>query len=162
MTFRDSLKKFSEKYHGEIHLSLGVLTAVIVWFLTGANILLLLLLSVVGAFLPDIDHIFFLFLYGRNTQYATEARGILFSKGVINYIKYCKINHKNNTKIISHNVLLPLILVGLAFYYGSLQEPIWVAFFISNALHFVFDMFEDLVYFGKLNGNWWLRYGQSR
>jgi len=162
MTLRDNLKKFSEKYHGEIHLSLGLVTAAIVWCLTGANPLPLLLLSVVGAFLPDIDHIFFLFLYGRNTQYATEARGILFSKGVVDYIKYCKINHKNNTKIVSHNVILPLLLIGLAIYFGSLHKPIWVAFFISNALHFVFDMLEDLLYFGKLNGNWWLKFGQNR
>ena len=159
---RKLLMDSSEKYHGEIHLFLGIVTALVAYTVTGADLLLLLIVSIIGAFLPDIDHIFYLFFYGRKSKYASEARSILLKQGVIKYIEYCKVNHKNNTEIKSHNVLVVLGLMGVSLYFGFVNDPIWLAFFISNTLHFVFDMAEDLLFFGKLNGNWWLKFGQRR
>lgn len=162
MTIRDRFKKFSERFHGELHLSLGLLVAVVIYYLLGGNLFHLLLVSAVASFLPDIDHLFYLFIYGRKSRYATEAREILIKGGVIKYIEYCKINHKENTEIKSHNLLVVLVLTLVSMLFYAKGEPLWSAFFISNTLHFVFDVFEDLLFFGKLNGNWWLRFGQGR
>ena len=160
MRFKDTLKQKSEEYHGEIHLLLGVVTALVVNLWSGGNLLVLLMVSVAAAFFPDIDHLFYLFTYGRNSNYSIEARKVLFSGGFLKYIEYAKKNHKNNTGIISHNILSFIFVILLIFLVNS--NPVWTAFFVSITFHFFFDMFEDLLFFGKLNGNWWLKFNRPR
>ena len=151
----------SEKFHGEIHLVLGILAGLLGHYALSANLYLSLIVGVIAAFLPDIDHIFFLFFYGRKTKYATEARALLLKEGVYSYIAYCKKNHKNNTGIISHNVATLVITLCLSFYFWQFQYGLWSVFFISFSFHFIFDMAEDLLFMGKLNSNWWLKFGSK-
>ena len=158
MNLRDKLMKLSEKLHGEIHFLLGIVIAFVVYACFHDNLFDLLVISTIGSFFPDIDHLIYLFFYGKNTDYSIQARGILLSKGFVKYIEYCKENHKNNTGILSHNILTPVISLVLAMYLGFVGNSLLTALFFSITFHFVYDMLEDLLFFGRLNNNWWLRF----
>lgn len=162
MNIRKHLMMNSERFHGEIHLFFGILAGVVGLFLGGVNFSQMLLIGVVGAFLPDADHLVYLFFYGRKTKYAIEARTLLLKEGFGPYLEYCKKNHKNNTGIISHNMIVPMVAFCLALLMISKNEINWSVFLLSVFGHFVFDMLEDMLFFGKLNGNWYLHYGKKR
>ena len=161
MILRDNLKLLSERYHGQIHLSLGLIIGLWVGIILEGNIVVLMMVSAIATFLPDIDHLFFLFLYGKRSRYATEARKVWWLKGFRGYIDYCKKNHKNNTAIVSHNVLSMLTLLILGGYFGYRGEAFWTVVFLSGAGHFIFDIAEDWLILGRINGNWWFNYGSS-
>ncbi len=162
MVTREKLKKFSEKYHGELHVCFGLLVWLVVWLMNRqvdtAGLFLVVLL---GSFLPDIDHIFFMFFYGRNTEYARKEREFMFAGKWKELIDFGKKNHKSNTFILSHNLLTPVLFGWLAWISAGNGNWIWTGFWGAMQMHFVFDILEDWLYFGRLNGNWWFRYGKK-
>lgn len=162
MSKRDFIKLWSEKNHGWIHFALGSCVGVLFSGMYGYYLPFLFLVAVIGAFLPDIDHLVYLFTYGKDSNYSIEARQILFQSGFAKYIEYCKENHKNNTGIVSHNMLTVFLMIFLALYFQGIGNVILMTLFWSMSFHFIFDMSEDLIFFGKLNGNWWLRFNKSR
>ena len=118
-----------------------------------------LIAAIIMSYLPDIDHLFYMFMYRRNSEYGKNARRLLLSRRLSDFIEYVRMNHKYNTGIISHNVLSPIIFFALTYVSLFQGNMVWVAVYLSGTMHFVYDILEDLLYFGKLNGNWFLRFG---
>ena len=161
MSLRDNLKMFCEKYHGQVHVLFGlVVFFCVISLFSGVNPWLLFFVMIVGSFLPDIDHLFFMYWYGRSTEYSIKARKYLDKGEFGGFINYCKKNHKNNTYIISHNLLTPLafFIFGVFAYVNG--SAVGSLFWWSMSMHFVFDVLEDILFFGKLNGNWIFLYGK--
>lgn len=156
---KNSAIYISEKYHGQIHLIFGLIAWLIIFLITKNSNFYSLLLVVVGAFLPDIDHLFFLFWYGRKTEYAKEMNKYFWKGDLVGFIEYGKKNHKNNTSILSHNVLIPVVTLILVIFSLSNGDNDIAYLFMSITFHFVYDMIEDYLMLGKLNGNWFLKYG---
>jgi hypothetical protein len=150
---RDSLKIISEKYHAVVHISVSVL----VWYIYGGDVSLLWMFLVAG-YLPDIDHLFFIYGYGRSTNYAQDIRKLIASRSLGGVNKYILKHHKENTGIRSHNLYLVGALLVLSVGLLSVGQILWSGLFMSMVGHFVYDILEDLLFFGKLNGNWWLRF----
>ena len=160
MTKREKLTIVSECYHGQIHFLFGLLAWVSGMMIYGGDPVTLLLVALLGAYIPDVDHLLFIFWYGRQTKFSIEVRECLFSGGLPCFIGHIKKNHKGNTRILSHNVLSVALAVFLFSWFIYTSQRLWAVFFLSWSLHYVFDILEDLLFFGKLNGNWWLRFGK--
>lgn len=148
----------SERFHGQMHFVFGVATWLLSGIIFGRSDLLTFLMAMVGAYLPDGDHLLFIYWYGKETEFSSGIKKALREFGLNGFIDYAKKNHKNNTKIKSHNLLTVTVCVALALYGVIMNSPLIGTLFISWTGHYVFDLLEDLLFFGKLNKNWWLRF----
>lgn len=157
MMTRDTIKKISEKYHGLIHISVGVF----VWVVYGAN-WNFLIPFLVGAYLPDADHLLYIYGYGRNRPYAVKLKKALKEGGVSGVLSFIKKNHKDNTEIWSHNLLVVMMSLVFSFVFLFWGSIFWSGFFMCVFGHFIFDICEDWLFFDKLNPNWYLKFGETR
>ena len=146
----------SEKYHGQMHLFFGILAWALSVALFEQADLGLLIAALVGAYLPDIDHLLFMFWYGKDTDYSKGVKKTLFDKGFFECIDHVKKHHKGNTAIKSHNLIVVSLCVFLAWWGWRIQSPLLATLFLSCSGHFIYDILEDLLFFGRLNKNWWL------
>ena len=160
MYYRNKLQGYSERNHGWLHLFFGLVIGLVAMIFGRYNFHLLIL-SLVGAFLPDIDHLFYIFIYGRSSEYSQEIRRKL-KINIFEAVGYIKKNHKNNTKILSHNVISLFAVMVVAVWSYTVGRLEIATLFASWSMHYVFDMLEDVLFFGKLNGNWLFRYGAKR
>lgn len=144
-----------QDYHEYVHLLFSLSAYLVAKIFNLDFDILGLAVVIIAGYLPDIDHLFFMFGYGRHTKYAQCVIGHLKNKDLPSAIEHCRINHKSNHFILSHNLLTPLISLALFFY---ITNPLAKLFWLSFTFHFVFDVLEDLLTFGRLNPNWYLKF----
>lgn len=160
---RTRLITISERHHGEFHLLFAILTILIIYFIytpeTTRNIFNIIIIAILGSFIPDIDHLFYIFIYGRKSDYAQVSKMFIKNKHIREFIKHVKINHKANTGIYSHNIgsVLLSITVALVLIYKKV-DVFWATFFLAWTLHYIYDILEDLLFFSRLNKNWYFRF----
>src|SRR5687768_255484 len=103
---RKRLMNISEKHHEEFHFLFAIFTTLIIYFIyppeTINNIIIIVIIAVLGSFIPDIDHLFYIYLYGRKSDYAKISKGFIKNKHIRDFITHVKVNHKSNTGIYSH------------------------------------------------------------
>ncbi len=156
------LRRFSERFHGEMHLMIGMICVLAVKTVFGVDLgWNLILLSVVGSFLPDVDHLVFIFGYGRKTQHSINSREYMRLGRFNELIVYWKKTHKDNTEIYSHNILFMFLFAGFFWLAFEKDAVGWGVFFLSIAGHFLYDILEDVLFMGKVNPNWYLRFGKK-
>jgi hypothetical protein len=158
-----SLQRKSENYHMLIHALLGVAAAYfILSVFPEAPKTTLVIYGVLGGLLPDIDHFIYYFFYGKNSQYAQIAKYFILKKQLRNWAKFVKTNHKQNTGLYSHNFISLLLSVSLFVYFGLRKDhPGFAVFALSWSIHYLFDIFEDLLFFRRLNPNWYLKFNRN-
>ncbi len=153
----------SEKHHMLIHLLFGIFSLAIIYFLDpNVDLYKAGFLAVLFSFLPDIDHLFFIFIYGHRTDYASKIRAFLGKKEFKKVINFCKTNHKDNTQIYSHNFVSLFLTLLFFYYFFANRQVYWSVVFLSWSMHYIFDLLEDLLFFSKVNPNWWLKFGEKR
>jgi hypothetical protein len=158
---RKNLVGLMERYHEHFHLGFALLSLlIVVMFFPSLSLLSATFVAIIGGFVPDSDHLFFIFIYGRHTQYARGVRHSL-SIGLDKAIEYVRQNHKKNNFILSHNLLT--VFVSFAFFVYSLSHDYALAsvFWLSFTNHFIFDIIEDFLALGRLNSNWFLRFSSK-
>jgi len=153
----EKLKKASERYHHWIHFVFGSVVWIVSW--KWGNHAMSFIVVLIGTYLPDADHLFFIFGYGRKTEYSERIRKCLKDGGVCGFIDYSKKNHKNCTWVISHNLLSLFISSGLTWAFIVSGHFLLGVLFASWSLHYIYDIVEDLLSLGRLNPNWFLRFG---
>jgi hypothetical protein len=155
----------SENRHGTFHFIFGILAFGTGYytrqeFYTNHN-LLILLAVLLGSFIPDIDHLLYQFGYGRKKDYAKICRNFLNKRDLKGYINFVKQNHKHNTKIYSHNLGSFVIALFLSSYFvHTLHNIFYSMFFLAWAFHYLYDILEDLLFFKRLNKNWFFVFGK--
>ena len=157
------LRKKSEAYHMLIHVLLGIICAFVTKsFFPQSQLSFLILYGVLGNLLPDVDHFLFFLLYGRHTEYSKSVKSLFRKKQFRRLWKFISINHKAQTGLYSHNII-SIILAGLAFWYFEAirDRPSLTAFFLSWTTHYIFDIFEDLLFFKTLNPNWYMKFNHT-
>jgi hypothetical protein len=160
--FRSKLINICQHYHGQVHLLFGLLAYLIcIVFFNISPGFSSLFIAVIASFLPDIDHLFFYYFYGRNTHYAQTVRSYIQKFQIRKYLDYVQSHHKSNYFILSHNLLTPLGFVLLFIYFIYQNSPDAAVFSLSFAMHFIFDMAEDLLALGRLNPNWYLKFQRN-
>ena len=150
------LIKFSEDFHTLIHLTWGVWAFLVVdfcvnWqlnFITGISV------ALVASIVPDIDHFLFILGYGKGTEYARKARTAYRNHGVQGFAEYCKKNHKNNVGLWSHNYWVGVLLLPILTWASMKDHSLMTVFVLAWIFHYIFDMLEDMLFFGKINPNW--------
>ena len=154
---RRRIQRFSDKYHYVIHLLIGI---AIFYFLKDetTNHDQLLFWCMIGSLIPDIDHLFFYFIYGRKTEYASIVKSYLRKKEIRNFMKFCSLNHKKQTHLYSHNILTPAFALMLSPFFINHGAVAASGFFMSIGFHFIFDIFEDVFVYGIFNRNWIFRF----
>ena len=157
------LRRKSESYHMLIHIFLGVFCGVSMWHVfPGSPLLKLMAIGAIGGILPDFDHILFIFLYGRKSEFAKIVKGFLKKHKIRNAITFIKVNHKYNTAVYSHNMVSVLLAFSLFYYLYTVKDNASMsAFFLSWFVHYTFDIFEDVLFFKKVNPNWLLKFSKT-
>ncbi|OGC46151.1 hypothetical protein A2V49_01820 [candidate division WWE3 bacterium RBG_19FT_COMBO_34_6] len=158
-----ALKVKSETYHMHVHALLGLLTSLIIYKIyEGSDFSNLMILGVAANILPDIDHLFFIFIYGSKTDYSKVIKKYLRKHQLKTLVTFIKQNHKLNTSVYSHNIATVLLVcIGYMYFGYSKDNPYFSTFFLSWMIHYLYDIFEDLMFFGKLNRNWLLKFDRS-
>ncbi len=111
-------------------------------------------LAVVGSILPDVDHVVYIFFYGRNDTYAKRAKEFFRHFKVRSLISFFDRNHKNNTALRSHNIATVGGLLAVSLLSFFIEFETGVILFGAMCLHLLFDMIDDLLILGELNSNW--------
>jgi hypothetical protein len=159
-----ALRRKGEYYHMLVHvlLGLGCAYAVMSFFPT-ADRGRLITVGILGNLVPDVDHVLFWFLYGRKSDYAKILKTHLKLKQFRMAARFIKDNHKNNTGLYSHNILSLMLSIFLAWYLGESKDRAgFYVFFMSWSSHYIFDMFEDILFFKKLNSNWFMKFNRVK
>lgn len=147
--------------HMAYHVMLGLLWA---WFLRerwGEFNARWVWTAVIGSVLPDIDHFYYFFGYGRHDTY-TQTVFSHVKKGEWRKLFYfVATGHKNNTSLSYHNIYVAGILALVAGLASFLDWRIGVVLFGAMVSHFLFDIADDVVQLGEMNDNW-KRWGRPR
>lgn len=147
----------------QVHIGMGLMCGVFMWYLfPDAPLIKLMAIGIIGGILPDFDHLLFIFIYGRKTEFAKIIKGFLRKYKIKSAISFIKINHKYNTSIYSHNMLSVILAFSLFYYLYNVRDNASLStFFLSWFGHYVFDIFEDVLFFKKVNPNWWLKFSKN-
>jgi len=111
-------------------------------------------ISVIGSLVPDIDHFFYFFFYGKKELYTKQIKKLLKNHEWRVLAKFIEGGHKYQTDLATHNfyfiVFLFLLAIGSFFY----NWKVGVVLFGAMLTHYLFDVFDDVMMLGYVNVNW--------
>ncbi len=140
--------------HEFYHVLLGLAWAWVLREVWGNLNLKWILLSVFGSLLPDTEHLFFFLSYGKKDKYTQMIRVFLKNHEWRVLAVFMEHGHKRNTKLAFHNmyvIILLLVIVTAAILYDWNS---WVVVIGAMIIHYIFDIFDDIVTLGRINPNW--------
>jgi len=110
--------------------------------------------SIVGSLLPDLDHFFYFFIYGRKELYTKQIKNLLKNHEWRILTKFLETGHKYQTDLATHNFYFVtfLFLLSLASFFYDWK--IGVVLFGAMLTHYLFDIFDDIMILGYINVNW--------
>ncbi len=117
--------------------------------------------SVFASLLPDADHLFYFFSYGKRDTYTTQVKILLRTRQWRNLMTFMENGHKQQTGLASHNYYFMAILLGSALLSSFYEWRLGIVLFGAMIVHYVFDIADDLVMLGHINPNW-RRWGRGR
>lgn len=113
-----------------------------------------ILLSVFASLLPDTDHFYYFFTYGRRTTYTRQVKEFLKNHQWRKLTVFLENGHKQNTNLSLHNYYVMAILLGLSLFSTLFDWKVGTILFGAMLLHYLFDVFDDLIILGQVNNNW--------
>lgn len=113
-----------------------------------------ILLAVFGSLLPDIDHFYYFFTYGKQASYTRDIINFIKTHQWRNLVIYIENGHKYNTSLSSHNYYMVLIMLGLSMLSFFIDWKFGVILFGSIVIHYIFDVVDDFIQLGVVNPNW--------
>ncbi len=118
------------------------------------------LTSVFFALLPDVEHVWYFVTYGKSATYTQSIKNLIRSRQWRKVAVFIEHGHKDQTELQFHNIYtIGLLLVFLA------MSIVWDVRIVtvaagSSVIHYVFDIFDDVMILGYVNRNW-TRWGKS-
>src|SRR5689334_5476636 len=103
-------------------------------------------LALIGSLFPDLEHLIFHFITNRNNPYSKDVKQFLRKRQLLALTKYLEENHKTESYLPLHNIFVVAIVIVatmVAFWNG---EEATVVFLGAIALHYVFDMADDIIF----------------
>ncbi len=156
------VRGFSQYFHLPLHIGFGVLAVSLVASRTDIFTYKdLLFAGVLGALLPDLEHFLYFYKTGAQSPYSHIVRGYIKKKKVKNLYTFVSKYHKGLSGLYLHNVFTPLVAIIFGAKYLNQGHFLMAAFLGGVASHFIFDILEDLLFFGKLNPNWYLKFNKT-
>lgn len=140
--------------HHIVHLLLGYCWYVVASQWVGQRSGWYLFLALLGSELPDIEHILYFYIFGKQDTYSKIVRDFFKKRQLGDLAKYVKNNHKHGLELRFHSAYWAVIIIAMA--YAALWTDSRSLFVLLGAVavHYVFDMVDDLLFLGRLNANW--------
>jgi ABC-type transport system involved in cytochrome bd biosynthesis fused ATPase/permease subunit len=140
--------------HEVYHVLLGLVWA---WFLREIWQQLnaeWIVIAVLGSLLPDLDHFFYFFIYGRKDMYSKQVKSFFKSREWRILWNFIETGHKYQTDLLTHNFYFMafLFLVAAASFFYNWK--VGVVLFGAMLIHYLFDVFDDIIALGYINTNW--------
>lgn len=110
--------------------------------------------AVIGSVIPDMDHLFYFLTYGKRDTYTKQIRKFLREHEWRTLTKFLATGHKYNTSLATHNYYFMVFLTILSMGSFLYDWKVGVIFFGAMALHYLFDVWDDIAMFGRVNSNW--------
>ncbi len=151
----DSLYIVYQCRHMLYHILVGILWTLFLQLVWGDSAGMYILLGAVGAVLPDLEHLYYFFGYGRHDGYVMKIFSLFKHRDWRELTKFIAIGHKYNTSLIFHNIYTTLLFIGITAYSADRGWLYAAALFGAMASHYVFDIVDDMLTLGKLNENWY-------
>ena len=147
--------------HEFYHILLGLVWS---WFLReqwGEFNVKWVWLAVFGSLLPDVDHLLFFFGYGREHDYTKHIIELLRKHEWRKFVVYVEHGHKYQTGLSYHNYYIVLVFLSIGVLSSFFDWQSGVVFFGAIVIHYIFDIFDDLMMLGEVNANW-TRWGREK
>jgi hypothetical protein len=159
---RNKIVEKSQAYHILIHVLLGITAALIVsrQFIND-NLSLLLIMGFFGNTLPDLDHVIYFLTYGKDSEYSQIIKIFIKDRHFKETKNFLRDNHKYLTGLYSHTLISAFLSVFLTWFFFNKNLIYPGTFLFSVSIHFLYDILEDLLFFGKLNPNWYLKFNKK-
>ena len=111
-------------------------------------------LALFGSLFPDLEHFYFHFVSNRKNPYSMEVKKLLRGRQFTNLMLFLENNHKKESYLPLHHVFVPIValVVTLCAFMAGMEGV--VVFLGSVALHYAFDIVDDIIFLHKLNPNW--------
>lgn len=140
--------------HHMIHILIGLVYAWILREWWNEFSFRYIVLALIGSEIIDMDHVIYMFFYGRHEAYAIQARNFLRQGQLGTLVKFLADNHKHNTSLASHNIYFLAAFFILAVVSFQFDWNASVVFFGAIVLHLLYDIFDDFWALGYMNENW--------
>lgn len=111
-------------------------------------------LSIFASLLPDIEHLFYWFGYGKSTSYVQHIIYLFRSHQWRLLVKTMENGHKEQTFLAFHNIYFVGCLLGGTLIAWTFDWNAGFLVFGAMVIHYLFDIFDDIMTLGKLNPNW--------
>ena len=118
-------------------------------------------IALFGSLLPDIDHFYYFFTYGRSESYTRTIRTFLQKKQWRALTVFIEHGHKYQTNLSSHNYYFMAGLIGLSLLSSFIDWQVGVILFGAMVIHYLFDIADDLIILGTINPSW-KRWGRGK
>ena len=152
-------KKYTHRYHHLFHAFFGITIGLgYAYFFAPSYWFVYSLVGAAASILPDLEHFFYFFWFGRNDSYAQDVKKHLMRKEFCLAVKYCANNHKTLNGLPLHNIFTPVVLLLFAIPAHQNHLPVLAVICLSLASHYLYDIFEDLVLLGRVNSNWFFKF----
>ncbi|MEK7544457.1 MAG: hypothetical protein AAB557_06390 [Patescibacteria group bacterium] len=140
--------------HHAYHLLIGLIWAWILREVWQEFQFRWIILSLFASELPDVDHLLYFLTYGKRDPYSKLVKS-LFASHQWRLLWYTiDKGHKYNTNLATHNYFTIIVLSGLSLVAFIFDHQSSVIFLGAMALHYVFDIVDDLLILGSVNPNW--------
>lgn len=111
-------------------------------------------ISVLASLLPDADHLYYFFTYGKFGQYALSVRTLLKKRQWRALTIFLENGHKYQTNLSLHNYYFMAFLFVLSLISSVVDWEAGVILFGAMVLHYLFDILDDILILGSVNPNW--------
>jgi hypothetical protein len=147
--------------HEFYHILIGLVWAWVLRELWGTFSWRYIFASVIASLLPDLEHLFYFFSYGKKMSYREEVVSLFKSRSWRMLVMSLATGHKFNTNLSYHNLYFMSMLLAISIGSFLIEWQIGVIFFGAMVLHYIFDIYDDMVTLGYLNSNW-KRWGRGK
>lgn len=117
--------------------------------------------SLLGSLLPDLDHFFYFFGYGKRDTYTQQIINFLKTHQWRAVTLFVENGHKSNTNLSYHNYYFMAVMFSMALLSSFFEWQAGIILFGAMLIHYVFDIADDLIQLGTVNPNW-KRWGRAR
>jgi len=147
--------------HEFYHVLLGITWAWILREWWGLFNIKWVVVSVFGSLLPDAEHLFYFFANRRNDEYTKQIIRALREHEWRLLTVFIEKGHKYNTNLAFHNIYVIFFLFFAATLCVIVDWRSWVVLIGAMIIHYLFDIFDDIITLGYVNPNW-KRWGRAR
>jgi len=147
-------KTFWHSKHMLVHILWGLVWAWILREVWNEFNIKWIILSIVGSWVPDLDHLLYWFVYGRHDDYSRKVKAIIKKGQIRTLIIFFEKNHKSNTNLMMHNIYFLGLLIIITFFAYFFDRRSSLVLFGAMVTHYLYDLVDDLLILGHLNSNW--------